>query len=108
MNFKATDIITILAALAALAGTGALNVFGDSIEVWAPGWGKKTVAILTSVCYAAALIVYVWKNRTGAPATSIVANAPIVPPGTATLTAETPILATNISSTSALLVKGKT
>lgn len=103
MNLKAVDWISILTVVAGLAGTGALGAFGSSIDAWAPGWGTKTVAVLSSVSLGAGILLRIFTNKTGAPATAVVADAKVVAPDTTVVHPQTPVEATVVSTTSKLL-----
>ena len=100
---KSVDIVSILTIVAGLVGTGMLSAFGASIDAWAPGWGTKTVAVLSSVSLGAGLVLRIVQNKTGAPAPSIIADAPVLPKGTAVTPPTSVDHPTVLSTTSNLL-----
>ena len=96
---KTSDVISILTAVAGLASA----ISAPALEAVFPGHGTYLAGVLALAGIAATAIIRVLTNKTDAPAKSIVANAPVVPPSTAVVTASTPVLASNVSSTSTLL-----
>jgi hypothetical protein len=89
---KRSDLFFILTVLASLTGSGTLILFGQYVDVLAPGWGVKTIALLSIVSLAAGMIVRQQAVKAGAPATAIVQNPSIVPDGTAVVKDSTTIL----------------
>jgi len=87
MNKKAIDPIVLLTGLAGIVGSGLLAGLGASIDVWAPGWGKTTVSVLTTVSLAAALIVYLINNRTPTNVATVTDHATGLPVQIATVAA---------------------
>lgn len=57
MNLSKLDGFALVSMIAGIGGTGALSAFGDSIETLAPGFGKKAVALLSIVSFAAGLVI---------------------------------------------------
>lgn len=91
--FSASDVVALASYVAAggLAGViGALDVF---YPIHAPEFNALGL-LLVSVAGA----VRVFFNRNGAPATSIVTSAPVVPIGTQVTTAATPVVGMNTHS----------
>ena len=80
VKLTATDVVSILSALAGLVGTGLLATFGTAIDAIAPGWGTKVVALLTAVSYAAAIILRVLTNPS--PPAGTVSTVQPAPPST--------------------------
>ena len=96
---KVSDIVTICAAVAALGSA----VSAPLLEAVFPGHGTYIAGVLALAGIVASVVIRVLTNKTGAPATAVVANAPVVPPNTTVVSPATPTLGTNISSTSTLL-----
>ena len=97
--FSKLDALAVISMIAGIGGTGALSAFGDSIETLAPGWGKKTVAFVAIVSFAAGLVIRTMQSNqnaavaqsTPAPVTvfekqaSPIPTSPAPPEGTARL-----------------------
>lgn len=96
---KTSDVVAILTAVAALASA----ISAPALEAVFPGHGNYLAGVLALAGIVATVIIRVLTNKTDAPAKSIVADAPVVPPTTAVTTPTTPVLASNISSSSTLL-----
>lgn len=96
---KVSDVITILTAVAALASA----VSAPALELVFPGHGTYIAGVLALAGIVASVVIRVLTNKTDAPAKSVVANAPVVADTTTVTTSATPVVATNVSSTSKLL-----
>jgi len=73
-----------------------------------PMYATQIGLIAAVVLFVAGFVTNVFVNKTGAPATSIVAGAPIVPKGTTVLTPATTVLGENTVSPTTLPTKGTT
>lgn len=89
---KASDIVTICSVIVAVASA----VSAPALEVVFPHHGAYAAGVLTVAGLAAGAIIRVLTNKTGAPATAIPENVPIVPQGTTVVTAATPVVGTNV------------
>ena len=99
MNMKVSDIVSICAIVAALGSA----VSAPALEAVFPGHGTYIAGVLALAGLAAGQIIRVLTNKTGAAATSIITDAPVV----SRVTGEQ--VASNLSSTSSLIpTKGKT
>ena len=94
IHLKAVDVI---AALNFVASGGLTAAFAAGGPRWVL-YGSAATGI-------AGLLTRLFANKTGAPATAIVANAPVVPPQTPPTQIQDKTIATVISSTSKLLPK---
>jgi hypothetical protein len=81
------DVLTVAAMIAGISGTGMISAFGDWVDVLAPGWGKKAVAVISILSFGCGLIVRTTSanRRTETAATSGPAPAPVTPPATGSL-----------------------
>jgi hypothetical protein len=98
---KVSDIVSILTAVAGLSAA----ISEPALEAVFPGHGSYIAGVLALSGIVATAIIRTLSNKTGAPAQAIAANAAIVPPDTTVVTASTPVVATNVSTTSTLLPK---
>jgi hypothetical protein len=74
-----TSKIDIAAGLAYIAGPSTLGLVSAFGEAW-PTYGKIAAFVGGSLVLSAGLILRMFFNQTNAPATSVVAGAPIVTP----------------------------
>ncbi len=93
---KPTDIVSICTAVAGLASA----ISAPALEAVFPGHGTYVAGILALSGIVATVVIRTLTNKTGAPTEAIGANAVIVPQGTNVVTDATPVLATNVTTTS--------
>jgi hypothetical protein len=97
------DVIAILLFLSSLSGGSTIALAGGYVDTIAPGWGVKTIAVLSLAALVAGAILRTYANKSNAPAQAIVAGAPIVPADTTVYDqVNTPVVAQN-----AAIVKGQ-
>jgi hypothetical protein len=65
------DLLAIAGMVAGLGGSSMLAAFGDSVDALAPGYGKKAVAVVSILSFAAGLILrtHVSNSRTATAGT---------------------------------------
>lgn len=93
---RTTDLVSICTAVAGLASA----ISAPAIEAVFPGHGTYIAGILALSGIVATVIIRTLTNKSGAPATSIVANAPMVAPATNVTAPSTPTVGTVVSTTS--------
>lgn len=76
---KAADWVTICSAVVALASA----VSAPGLEAVFPGRGAYIAGVISLAGIVAGVVIRTLNNKTGAPAPGIIANAPVLPPGTA-------------------------
>jgi hypothetical protein len=93
---KTSDIVSILTAIAGLASA----ISAPALEAVFPGHGTYIAGVLALSGIVATVIIRTLTNKTGAPTEAIGANAVIVPQGTNVVNSSTPVIATNVTTTS--------
>jgi hypothetical protein len=93
---KTSDIATICSVIAAVCSV----MSAPLLEKVFPGNGTYIAGVLAVVGLAAGQITRTLTNKTGAPTEAIGANAVIVPQGTNVVNSSTPVIATNVTTTS--------
>jgi hypothetical protein len=93
---KVSDIVSICTAIAGLASA----ISAPALELVFPGHGTYIAGVLALTGIVATVVIRTLTNKAGAPATSIVANAPMVPPATIVTAPSTPTVGTVVSTTS--------
>ena len=99
INLKPADIYF----YATLISSGGLVSIVQALGSAMPTHAQAIANIAAVLVAISGLVAKAVANKAGAPATSIIADAPVVPAGTTVLHADTPHEATVISSTSTLL-----
>jgi hypothetical protein len=85
-----------------LSGTSLTVLMLATIKVF-PMYATQVGLIVAAIVFCAGFVTNVFANKTGAPATSIVVGAPIVPQGTNVTGPETLSLGTNTVTPHSLL-----
>lgn len=98
VHLKASDVVAVCTAIVAFGSA----VSAPALEMVFPGHGTYLAGVIALASIAAGVILRVLTNPTDAPAKSILDSAPVVPSNTAILEPGTPILGTNVSTTSTL------
>jgi uncharacterized integral membrane protein len=123
MNLKASDVISILTGTAGVCGILSALILTTVVSVQAqlhpgapsvvPAWAIISSAVVGAVGTLSANLVRIFNVKAGAPATAIVADAPIVAPsGTptgaqnVTTTTLAPIMAPQALTENPTLAKG--
>jgi hypothetical protein len=101
---KGSDWVAILGSVAGAGLLGIPEAIGALIDailaIWKipPGYGSQIATALGAVCILTGLLVRLLTNKTGAPATAIVANPTVVADGTTVVHDDTPSVGTNLIS----------
>lgn len=98
-GLKTVDWISILSFVA----SGGLATTAQALSGLYPTQQTKIIGYAAVAAGVAGCVLRIVSVKAGAPATAVVKDAPIVPDGTTVVHQDTPVLATNISSTSTLL-----
>jgi hypothetical protein len=93
---KTSDIVSICSVIVGIASV----ISAPALEIVAPGHGTYIAGVLALAGLGAGQIIRVLTNKTGAPTEAIGANAIIVPQGTNVVNSSTPVLASNVTTTS--------
>jgi hypothetical protein len=94
MNLKAVDWIALLSFIA----SGGLATLAQVLSQIYPGQATAILNVLAIVTALAGVLIRLFANKTGAPTTAIVANPIVVANGTTVVHADTPAVATNVTT----------
>lgn len=62
MNIAGIDLISFLSQLTGISAGAVAIGLGDAIDTLAPGWGKKTLAVLAIVSFGAGQLLRILRN----------------------------------------------